>query len=90
MKNPKSRREFLFSSFSNNTKSISELASSSPDDDAKKEKIKLLSPDGKLVEVNSQILDQCKRTSKARNKEILKWISDAKDSSSDHQAKPIK
>ena len=84
MKNPKSRREFLFNSFSSDTKLNSKLGSSSPDDDAKKEKIKLLSPDGKLVEVSSQILDQCKRTSKARNKDIFKWISETKDNSGDH------
>jgi hypothetical protein len=74
----KSRREFLLKIFSNKTKSISGLASSTPDVE-QTDKIKMLTPDGKLVEVDSQILKNCKKTSKVKNAEILKWVKDVKE-----------
>ena len=37
------------------------------------EKIMLLTPDGKLVEVDKQIVMQAKTGSKVSNQEILKW-----------------
>jgi len=40
----------------------------------KKEKVKMLTPDGKLVEIDKAVLDAaCKQ--KVNNKEILKWMN---------------
>ncbi len=39
----------------------------------KKEKVKMLTPDGKLVEVDKSVIDQAAKT-KAGNKEIYEWM----------------
>lgn len=39
------------------------------------EKVKLLTADGKLVEVDKAVLDQVKKNQKATNKEILQWMN---------------
>jgi hypothetical protein len=39
------------------------------------EKIKFLTPDGKLVEIDKNILDKKAPKQKASNKEILNWAS---------------
>lgn len=40
------------------------------------EKVSMLTPDGKLVEVSKEILQQSTRSEKARNPDILKWRND--------------
>jgi hypothetical protein len=39
----------------------------------------MLTPDGKLVEVDNHVLKNCKKTSKVKNAEILKWVKDARE-----------
>lgn len=41
---------------------------------AKKEKVKMLTPDGKLVEVNKDVYEAALQHKKATNKEILSWM----------------
>ncbi len=40
----------------------------------KPEKVKMLTADGKLVQVDRSVLDQVKKNQKATNKEILDWM----------------
>jgi hypothetical protein len=42
--------------------------------DSKKEKIKMLTADGKLVEVDKAILEKAIQNKKATNKEIFDWM----------------
>lgn len=39
-----------------------------------KEKVKLLTPDGRLVEVDKQVVDQARQKQKASNREIYRWM----------------
>ena len=55
----KSRRQFFSSFFS---------------DPPKKEKIKMLTPDGKLVEVDKAVFEEAARKKKASNKDIYNWM----------------
>ena len=41
---------------------------------SKKEKVKMLTPDGKLVEVDKAVLDAAGKQ-KVNNKEILQWMN---------------
>ena len=41
---------------------------------AKKEKVKMLTPDGKLVEIDKAILDSIREKQKASNEEIFDWM----------------
>lgn len=58
----KSRRQFFSSLLSAGTES------------SKSEMIKMLTPDGKLVEVERSVLDQAVTRTKAGNKEIYNWM----------------
>jgi hypothetical protein len=79
MKNkPKSRREFLLNLLSNKVKSNSGLASNVSEGEGQKQKIKMLTPDGKLVEVDSQVVLNSQK-SKAANADILKWMEDGRE-----------
>ena len=40
----------------------------------KAEKIKMLTPDGKLVEVDKSVIDRASTNKKASNKEIFDWM----------------
>ncbi|MEI9912345.1 MAG: hypothetical protein WDO71_23430 [Bacteroidota bacterium] len=64
----KSRRWFLSLILSGNNDTSS---AKSPDN---AEKVKMLTPDGKLVEVDKNILDKAIKNQKATNKEILNWM----------------
>jgi predicted SnoaL-like aldol condensation-catalyzing enzyme len=55
----KSRRQFFSSFFS---------------DPSKKEKIKMLTPDGKLVEVDKAVFEEAAGKKKASNKDIYNWM----------------
>ena len=41
---------------------------------AKTEKIKLLTPDGKLVEVDKAVFEEAAKKKKASNKDIYNWM----------------
>ena len=60
IKNKQSRRDFLF------------LTGNEPQ---KQEMIKMLTSDGKLVEVNKDIVLQASNHKRASNKEILDWMN---------------
>lgn len=40
----------------------------------KQEKVKMLTPDGKLVEVDKHVLDKASPNKKATNQEIFDWM----------------
>jgi hypothetical protein len=40
-----------------------------------KEKVKMLTPDGKLVEIDKSVLDAIKQNKKASNQEIFDWMN---------------
>ena len=42
--------------------------------DEKKEKIKMLTPDGKLVEVDKAVFEEAAGKKKASNKDIYNWM----------------
>lgn len=44
------------------------------------EKVSMLTPDGKLVEVSKKIVDQSAQRGKATNKDILNWSEKTKNS----------
>ena len=78
MKNQsKSRRDFLLKIFSQNSKSIDDSASKLSDGE-QNDKIKMLTSDGKLVEVDSRIVKKSQPSSKTNNKELLKWMTSGK------------
>lgn len=74
-KKSESRREFLLKGFSNKGKLISDIASLIREDDVEPDdKVKMLTADGKLVEVDRRFLKNNLSTSKTSNAEILKWM----------------
>ena len=77
-KNLESRRKFLLKGFSEREKLISDIASLMRDEVDQNDKIKMLTPDGKLVEVDSKVLKNNKPASKTTNAEILKWMESGK------------
>ena len=64
----KSRRWFLSFFLSGNDET------SSPKDEGNTEKVKMLTAEGKLVEVDKNILEGAIKNQKASNKEILTWM----------------
>ena len=71
---PKSRREFLTKIFSTEDKSNQDLTPTTPDDSGQNDKIKMLTSEGKIVEVDSQVANKSQTTSRTSNKELLKWM----------------
>lgn len=57
----KSRRSFLFGGLGLKK-------------DAPPEKVKMLTPDGKLVEIDKHLFDAARQHKKASNTEIFKWM----------------
>jgi hypothetical protein len=51
-----------------------------PDMEDDQEKVQMLTPDGKLVEVSKRVLEQSSDRQKANNKDILDWSQTAKKS----------
>ena len=51
-----------------------EAMTSLPEDD---EKIQMLTPDGKLVEVSKRVFEQSENSGKVRNEDILNWSDSA-------------
>ncbi len=58
-KRQRSRRQFFSSFFS---------------EPSKTEKIKMLTPDGKLVEVDKAVFEEAAKKKKASNKDIYNWM----------------
>lgn len=58
-KRQRSRRQFFSSFFS---------------EPSKTEKIKMLTPDGKLVEVDKAVFEEAAKNKKASNKDIYNWM----------------
>ncbi len=80
MKNqpPESRRKFLLKGFSDKDQLISDIASLLREEGEQNDKIKMLTPDGKLVEVDRRAIKNNPSSSKTSNKEILKWMEEGK------------
>lgn len=69
-----SRRKFLSMGFTAGTTLHSAVPDTKPTDSLRAGDTRLLlTPDGKLVEVKSDVVDQAKQGKKASNLEILKW-----------------
>lgn len=67
-----SRRRFLSLGLLGGAGFLTKKANAAiPDPDA--ETIKMLTPDGKLVEVSKHVVDQSDNRLQARNEDILKW-----------------
>jgi hypothetical protein len=64
----KSRRSFLSLLLSGKSEGSSTL------DHVKRETVKMLTADGKVVEVEKSILDKATNNQKATNKEIYQWM----------------
>ncbi len=77
-KNPESRRNFLLKGFTDKDQLIEDIASLLRDENESTEKVKMLTPDGKLVEVDSRVLKNRHSTAKTTNAEILKWMEEGK------------
>ncbi len=73
-KKSESRRNFLLKGISNRKQLITDIASLIYDEDQEVEKIKMLTPDGKLVEVDRRVVESAKAKSKASNSDILNWL----------------
>ncbi|MBK8504932.1 MAG: hypothetical protein IPL46_23570 [Saprospiraceae bacterium] len=68
----KSRRHFLSRFFSKKEDATRSSIGDSSITETKK--TKMLTPDGKLVEVSGHVIDSNKRNKKTNNAEILKWM----------------
>jgi arylamine N-acetyltransferase len=64
--NNQSRRDFLHLNFIRSNEDTSHVSPV--------QKVKMLTPDGKLVEIDKELLDQVTKKKKATNKEIYDWM----------------
>lgn len=71
----KSRRAFLFNIFSDKKENTQLNTQQNSDSTPQIEKTKMLTPDGKLVEVSGPVLKKSKKDGKTSNADILKWIT---------------
>ena len=79
-KNPKprnSRRKFLSLGLLGGAVLIAPDTTAQESDKKDGETIKMLTPDGKLVEVSKTVIAQTKSRQKASNADILKWMKTA-------------
>ncbi len=72
--NPKSRRAFLFKGLTDKAELVSEIQTLLHGEEEETEKVKMLTKDGKLVEVDRRIIEKTTSKSKATNEEIRTWI----------------
>ena len=75
----KSRRQFLLLGLLSGAAGTA-AGQTGGGDDSSGEKVKMLTPDGQLVEVDKAVLDQITRRKKASNKDILDWRQPPKSS----------
>jgi hypothetical protein len=74
-KTGESRRDFLIKRFTNKVNLLTDLANTMKDEsENQNEKIKMLTPDGKLVEVDKALIENSSSASKASNEQILNWM----------------
>ena len=66
--NKSSRRSFLSRLLSQNRQQLLQQA-------GEDEKIRLLTPDGKLVEVERKVVEEASRKKKSTNREIYDWMN---------------
>jgi hypothetical protein len=71
----KSRRAFLFNIFGDKKANTQVNAQQNSNSTPQFEKTKMLTPDGKLVEVSGPVLKKNKKDRKTSNADILKWIT---------------
>ena len=69
------RRKFLSLSLLGGAGLLSQKASAMLPMQEEEETVSMLTPDGKLVQVNKRILDQAQERQKAGNKDILDWTT---------------
>jgi len=69
------RRKFLSLGLLGGAGLLSQKASAMLPIHPEEEKVSMLTPDGKLVEVPKQILDQINDRKKAANQDILNWTT---------------
>jgi hypothetical protein len=79
-KTERSRRKFLSLGLLGGASLIAPMAHAqgSEVEDTDTETIKMLTPDGKLVEVKKTVVAKSANRSKARNEDILNWSNTAK------------
>ncbi|MBK9982299.1 MAG: hypothetical protein IPP15_07725 [Saprospiraceae bacterium] len=71
----RSRRRFLSLGLLSGAGLLTEKASAMTSGLEEDEKISMLTPDGKLVEVSKKILEKSEDREKANNAKILKWTN---------------
>jgi hypothetical protein len=71
----RSRRKFLSLSLLGGAGLLSQKATAMLPVQPEEETVPMLTPDGKLVQVNKHILDQMQERQKAANKDILDWTT---------------
>jgi hypothetical protein len=69
------RRKFLTLGLLGGAGLLSQKASAMLPIEPEEEKVSMLTPDGKLVEVSKRVLDQVEDRKKAANKDILDWTT---------------
>ncbi len=74
----KSRRQFLLLGLLSGA--AGSAAGQTGADPSSGEKVKMLTPDGQLVEVDKAVLEQITKRKKASNKDILDWRTPPKSS----------
>jgi len=73
--NSKNRRKFLSLGLLGGAGLLSQKATAMMPIQAEEEKVPMLTPDGKLVEVPKSVLEQVEDRKKVVNQEILKWTT---------------
>ena len=73
-KSSESRRKFLLKGFSNRDQLFSDIAAIMREEGQQGDKIKMLTSDGKLVEVERRVLEDLPSSAKTSNAEILEWM----------------
>jgi len=73
--NSNNRRKFLSLGLLGGAGLLSQKAAAMMPIEPEAEKVKMLTPDGKLVEIDQRVLDQIAEKKKAVNSDILDWTT---------------
>jgi hypothetical protein len=73
--NSNNRRKFLSLGLLGGAGLLSQKAAAMMPIEPEAEKVKMLTPDGKLVEVDQRVLDQVAEKTKAANTDIFDWAT---------------
>lgn len=76
-KDKHSRRKFLSLGFLGENDEPGSSNDAQPSIDSG-EKVKMLTPDGQLVEVDKRVLEQAKKRQQVKNEDILNWTKSVK------------